>query len=147
GSARGLGEKLAPDFLARGDLRQITPLAGFAAIGHQRRPAHAFADLEGARELEIDALLLLPDYALDSRGAAAAIFPRPVQAGPAALGLLLLPGLGDLDDVVLPQSDPAKRRLEKFRLEFLGRISVDPGPGLRAECGLLRRVVEIHRKP
>src|SRR4029077_13394729 len=102
--------------------------------------------LERAAEFEIDPLLLLPDHALDRRGAATAIFLRPVQAHPAALRLLPLPRLGHLDDVVLLQFDTAKRSLQEFCLELLRRVGVDPRPRLCAERGLLRRVVEIHRR-
>src|SRR5258707_10706396 len=107
GPAGRMGEKLAPDFLARGELRQIAPLVLLAGKGHHRRPAHALADLEGLRQLAVNALFLLPDHLLDRRGAAAAIFPRPMQAGPAAFGLLLLPGFSDLDDVLLRKPDTA----------------------------------------
>src|SRR4051794_24125306 len=147
GPAGRLGKQLAPDFLARGDLRQITSLVGFAAIGHYRRPAHAFADLERAGELGIDALLLLPDHAFHRARAASAIFLWPVQANPAALRLLFLPGLSDLDDVVVLQLDTAERTLRQFRLEFLWRIGIDPRARLGAECGFLGRVIEIHGEP
>jgi hypothetical protein len=76
---------------------------------HHGRAAHALADLERLRQLAVDALFLLPDHLLDRAGAAAAIFLRPVQAGPAALGLLLLPGLADIDDIFLLQPDPPER--------------------------------------
>src|SRR5476651_708496 len=109
GSAGGLREQLAPDFLAGGDLRQIAPLVGLAAIGHHRRPAHALTDLERAGELEVDSLFLLPDHLFDRAGAASAIFFWPVQADPAAFGLLLLPGFCHFDDVGLLQLDAAER--------------------------------------
>ncbi|MGY4450109.1 hypothetical protein ACVWZR_004769 [Bradyrhizobium sp. i1.3.1] len=73
------------------------------------RAAHALADLERLRQLAVDALLLLPDHLLDRRGVAAAIFLRPVQAGPIAFELLLLPGLADIDDVMIGQPDAAER--------------------------------------
>src|SRR5579871_328310 len=97
GAAGGLGEQLAPDFLAGGKLRQIAALGLLGAVGHHGRAAHALADLERLRQLAVDALFLLPYDALDRRGAAAAIFLRPVQAGPAGCRLLFLPGLADLD--------------------------------------------------
>src|SRR5216110_150731 len=90
-------------------LRQIMTLVLLAAERHHRRPAHALADLERLRQLAIDALFLLPDHLLDRGGAAAAIFLRPVQAGPAALGLLLLPAFADIDDLLLLEPDPAER--------------------------------------
>src|SRR3954452_9267086 len=85
GAAGGLGKQLAPDLFAGGEFWQIMPLMLLAAIGHQCRPAHALADLERLRQLAIDALFLLPDHALDRASAAAAIFLRPVQTGPAGL--------------------------------------------------------------
>src|SRR5204862_1139134 len=65
----------------------------------------------------------------------------------AALRLLLLPGLGDIDDMVLLQLDAAERRLRELRLELLWRVGVDPLAGLCAERGLLRGVIEIHGGP
>jgi len=144
GSAGGLGEKLAPYFLARSDLGQIAPLVGFAAIGHQSRPTHAFADLERVRQLEVDAFFLLPDHALHRSGAAAAVFLRPVQAGPAAIRLLLLPALRDLDDVLIAQLDAPERRLRELGLQLLRRVGVDPLAALAAEGGFLRGIIEVH---
>ena len=109
GAAGRLGEQLAPDMFAGGELRQIVALVLLAAERHHGRAAHALADLERLRQLAVDALFLLPDHLLDRGGAAAAIFLRPVQAGPAAFGLLLLPGLADIDDLFLLQPDAAER--------------------------------------
>src|SRR6201997_4698373 len=95
----GLGEQLAPDLLARRKLRQQPSLIGLGAIGHHGRSAHAFADLERLGQLAVDALPLWPDPPLTRRGAAAAIFRWPVQAGPARIRLLLLPAFCDIDDV------------------------------------------------
>jgi hypothetical protein len=92
-----------------------------------------------------NALFLLPDHALDRRRAAAAIFLRPVQAGPAGIGLLLLPGLADLDDVgALERMRPS----EDFAalLILLRRVGVDPLARLGAERGFLRGVIEIHAR-
>src|SRR4029453_18121767 len=94
---------------AGGELRQIVALVLLAAERHHRRAAHALADLERLRQLAVDALFLLPDHLLNRGGAATAIFLRPVQAGPAAFGLLLLPGLADVDDLFLLQPDAAER--------------------------------------
>src|SRR5215218_2178064 len=92
-TAGRLREQLAPDLLTGSELRQVPPLGVLAAKGHHGRSAHALADLERLRQLAVHAFFLLPDHLFDRRGAAAAIFLRPMQAGPAALGLLLLPGL------------------------------------------------------
>src|SRR6185436_15022351 len=105
GAAGRLGEQLAPDMFAGGELRQIVALVLLAAERHHGRAAHALADLERLRQLAVDALFLLPDHFLDRGRAAAAIFLRPVQAGPAAFGLLLLPRLADIDDLFLLQPD------------------------------------------
>src|SRR5258706_16261432 len=87
----------------------------------------------------------MPPYRPLNRGAPPpAIFLRPVQAGPAGVGFLLLPGLADIDDFFLLQPDPAERRLGKLRLELLRRVGVDPFPSLGAEFGFLRGVIEIH---
>src|SRR4051812_10889243 len=126
---------------------QIVPLVLLATERHHRRAAHALADLERLRQLAVDALFLLPDHFFDRRRAAAAIFLRPVQAGPAAFGLLLLPGLADIDDLFLLQPDAAERGLRKLRLILLRRVGVDPLAGSGAEFGFLRGIIEIHGEP
>ena len=147
GAAGRLRKQLAPDLLAGGELRQIVPLVLLAAERHHGRAAHALADLERLRQLAVDALFLLPDHLLDRRGAAAAIFLWPMQAGPAAFGLLLLPGLADLDDVVVLQPDAAERGLRQLRLQLLRRVGVDPFARRGAELGFLRGIIEIHGGP
>src|SRR3954452_2332358 len=147
GAAGGFGKQLAPDVFAGCELRQIMLLMRLATPRHHRRAAHALADLEGLRQLAVDAFFLLPDHPLDRRRAAAAIFLGPVQAGPAGLRLLLLPGLADLDDVFLSEPDAAERGLRQLGLILLWRIGLDPLAGLGAERGFLRGVVEIHFIP
>ena len=78
-----------------GRARLCSSLANAITVG----PHMPWPILNGCAQLDVDAFLLLPDHALDRRRAAAAIFLRPVQAGPAAVGLLLLPGLCRLDQV------------------------------------------------
>src|SRR5207245_9469277 len=97
------------DMFAGCKLRQIVTLVLLAAERHHGRAAHALADLKRLRQLAVDALLLLPDHLLDRGGAAAAIFLRPVQAGPADFSLFLLPGLADIHDLFLLQPDAAER--------------------------------------
>src|SRR6267378_4858266 len=144
GTSGGLREQLAPDLFAGGELRQIVAFVFFTAKGHHGRAAHAFADLERLRQLAVDAFLLLPDHLLDRRRATPAIFLRPVQAGPAGFGFLLLPGLADIHDFGLLQPDPAERGFGKLRLEFLRCVGADPLAGLGAERGFLRGIIEIH---
>ena len=144
GAAGGLGEQLAPDLLAGGQRRQIFALLLLARKRHHGRPAHAVADDEHRAQLAEGALLLLPDHALDRRRAAAAIFLRPVQAGPAGIGFLLLPGLCDFEDVGVLERRAAERGFAQLLLILLRRIGRDPGLGLGAERGFLRRVVEVH---
>src|SRR5664279_765010 len=122
GTAGGFGEQLAPDLFAGGELRQIMAFVLLVAKGHHGRPAHALADLERLRQLAVDAFFLLPDHALDRGGAAAAIFLRPVQAGPTAFGFLLLPGLADIDDLFFLQPDTAERGIRQFGLVLLPRV-------------------------
>src|SRR5262249_50987801 len=140
-------EQRAPDLFAGRKLRKIAALGVFVPERHHRRAAHPLADLERLRQLAVDALFLLPDHALDRSRATAAIFLRPVQAGPAAICLLLLPGLADLDHVVLGKANAPERRLRELGLEFLPRVGIDPLAGGVAEFGFLRRVVEIHGEP
>src|ERR1700738_3723177 len=144
GAAGRLRKQLAPDLLAGGKLRQIMAFVLLAAERHHGRTAHALADLERLRQLAVDALFLLPDHLFDRGGAAAAIFLRPVQAGPAAFGLLLLPGLADVDDLFLLQPKAAERGRGQLRLILLRRVGVDPLSGGGAEFGFLRGVIEIH---
>src|SRR5712675_2810104 len=120
------------------------PLLVFTGVGHHGRPAHAVADDEHRAELAERALFLLPDHALDRRRAAAAIFLRPVQAGPAGIGLLLLPGLGDLQNIGVLERRAAKRGFAQLFLILLRRIRRDPGFRLGAKRGLLRGVIEVH---
>src|SRR4051812_46137080 len=126
---------------------QIVALVLLAAERHHRRAAHALADLERLRQLAVNALFLLPDHLLDRGGAAAAILLRPVQAGPAAFGLLLLPSLADVDDLFLLESDTAERGFRKLRLIFFRRVGLDPFAGEATEFGFLRGVVEVHGRP
>src|SRR5580693_882792 len=129
---------------AGGKLWQIMAFVRLAAVSHYGRPAHALADLERLGQLAVDAFFLLPDHPLDRGGAAPAIFLRPVQAGPAGVGLLLLPGLADIDDFLVPQPDTAERGTGKLRLILLRRVGLDPLAGLAAKRGFLRGVIEIH---
>src|SRR6185312_8718870 len=99
GAAGRLREQLAPNLLAGSERRPIFALLLLAGERHHGRAAHAMPNDEHGAELAIRSLFLLPDHPLDRRGAATAIFLRPVQAGPAGIGLLLLPGLGDLKNV------------------------------------------------
>src|SRR5204862_4277577 len=144
GAGGRLGEKVTPDPFARGEFWQIAALGLLAAERHHGRAAHALADLERLRQLAVDAFFLLPDHLLDRRGAAAAIFLRPMQTGPAAFGLLLLPGLADIDDFFLLEPDAAERGFGKLRLILLRRVGGDPFAGGGAKLGFLRGVVEVH---
>jgi hypothetical protein len=67
-----------------------------------------------------------------------------VQAGPASIGLLLLPGLCDLKQVGALDHGAAERGLAQILFILPWRIGRDPGFRLGAECGFLRGVVEIH---
>src|SRR5436305_4461587 len=116
------------------------------AVGHHRRPAHALANLKWLGQFAEDAFLLLPNHALDRRSATPAIFLWPVQAGPTALRLLILPRLSDFHHVVVLQADAAERGFRKLRLELFRRVGLDPFARGSAEFGFLRRVVEIHRR-
>src|SRR5689334_4175170 len=116
GAAGGFGEQLTPDLLARRQRRQVLSLLLLAGERHHGRAAHAVADDEHAGELAERTLLLLPDHALDRRRAAAAVLLGPVQAGPAGIGLLLLPGFGDFENVGALEHGAAERGLSKFFL-------------------------------
>src|SRR5206468_3941300 len=133
--------QLTPDLFARGERRQIAALMLLARKGHHGRPAHAVADDEHARELAERALLLLPAHALDRRGAPAAIVLRPVQARPAGIGLFLLPGLCDLENIGVPELGAAERGFAQFFFVLLGRIRRDPGARSGAKFSFLRSVV------
>src|SRR2546421_7513519 len=144
GAARGLGKQLAPDLFARCERRQITSLLLFAGKRHHGRPAHAMADNEHSAELAERPFLLLPDHAFDRGSAAPAIFLWPVQACPAGVRLLFLPGFRDLKNVRALELGAAKRGFAQLFFILLGRVRRDPGLCLGAERGLLRGVIEIH---
>ena len=146
GTAGGFGEQLTPDLFARGQRRQVLALLLLAGERHHGRPAHAVADDEHAGELAERALFLLPDHALDRRRSAAAIFLRPVQAGPAGIGLLLLPGFCDLENVGVLERGTAERGFAKLFLVLLRRVGRYPRLGLGAERGFLRGVIEVHER-
>src|SRR5204862_2746079 len=129
---------------AGGELRQPGALVLFAAERDHGRAAHTFADPERLAQPDIVALLLLPDHALDWGGAAAAIFLLPLQAGPAAFGFLLLPGLGCGDDAV-PARRGARAALRQLRHKFGRGVGTDPAPRFLPKRGFLRGVVEVHR--
>src|SRR5579864_2139986 len=102
------------------------PLLLFAGERHHGRPAHAVADDEHRTELAEGAFLLLPDHALNRRRAATAIILWPVQAGPARIGLLLLPGLRDLQHVGALEPGAAERGFAQLLFILLRRIRRDP---------------------
>src|SRR5262245_44235924 len=106
----------------------------FAGERHHGRAAHAVADDEDAGEIAERPLFLLPDHALDRRRAAAAIFLWPVQAGPAGVGLFLLPGLCGLEQVALNHR-AAERGFSQVLFILFGRIRRYPRLGFGAESG------------
>ena len=115
---------------------------------HHGRPAHAVTDDEHAAKLAERAFFLLPDHALDRRRATAAILLGPLQAGPAGIGLLLLPGFCHFKDVGALERGSAERGFAKLFLVLFRRVGRDPRLGLSAERGFLRGVIEVHmRRP
>src|SRR5260221_1654602 len=144
GAAGWLRKQLAPDWFAGGEFWQIMAFVFLGAIGHHGRAAHALADLEWLRQFAVDAFFLLPDHALDRARAAAAIFLRPVQAGPAAFGFLFLPGLADIDDLFFLQFYSAEGSLRQLRLILFRGVGVDPFACKASAFGFLRGVIEIH---
>src|SRR5262249_40907176 len=133
-----LGEQLAPDLFTRRKRRQIFALMLLTRERHHGRPAHAVADDEHRAELAAHAFFLLPDHALGRGRAAAAIVLRPVEAGPAGIGLLLLPGLCDLENVSVLELRAAERGFAQLLLILLWRIGGNPGARCLAERGFLR---------
>src|SRR5216684_1229132 len=101
---------------------QIFSLLIFTGKGHHGRAAHAVADDEHSAELAEGALFLLPDHALDRRRTAPAIFLRPMQAGPAGIGFLFLPGFCHFEDVGALELDTAERSLPQLVLILLRRV-------------------------
>ena len=88
-----LGEALAPDFVAREDAGQVAFLLLFGADGDDRRPDQSLADRAHPLRGVGQGQLFLEDGLLDERGAAAAEFLGPGDAGIAAFEQLALPGL------------------------------------------------------
>ncbi len=142
GAGARLAEELAPDLLAAHQLGNPALLLLLGAVGQDGRAAHADADAEDVGRRGELRLLLPPDHALDRGGAAAAVLLGPGDAGPARVGLLLLPGLRPLDVLlghVLTQDVDAC----VFGTSQLG-VGLEPGAGLGAELRLFGGVVEIH---
>src|SRR5438309_21967 len=72
GAGGGLGEDLRPDLLPPQHRRDVAGLLRFAAVGQQRRPAHAEPDGEHARGQLVAARLLVEDVFVAGRPTAAA---------------------------------------------------------------------------
>ena len=87
----GLGQALAPDFIARQDAGQIAPFLFVGAPVNQRGTRHhepqRIGETRGVRLLH----LLIEDEHLHQAGAAAAVFLGPVNAHPAVAVRRLLP--------------------------------------------------------
>src|SRR5713226_7572924 len=67
-----------------------------------------------------------------------------MQAGPAGIGLLLLPGFCDFEDVGALELGSAERGFAQLLLILLRRVGTDPRLGLGTERGFLRGVIEVH---
>src|SRR5262249_36935950 len=84
GAGAGLGESLRPDLVGVQDARQVLRLLGVGAPVDDRRAdeiePHARQNW-GAR----GSVFLVPDHALDDRGAAAAVLLRPRNPDPPRL--------------------------------------------------------------
>src|SRR5438552_682932 len=98
GARAGLGEELAPELVRGEDLREEAPLLFLRSVGDERRPDQVDADPVDDLGCAGGGELLLEDVVLDHRGAAPAVLARPVDADPAAVVQLPLPGAeeGDL---------------------------------------------------
>src|SRR5262249_61005430 len=93
-----------------------------------------------AQRREVVRLFLVVDPLQDGRGAAAAIFLGPGDAGVTSGGLLALPGLGLLQEIGIVAAGA-----EAALVVALARgVGVEPGAHLLAERGFFRRVVEVH---
>src|SRR5260370_34986422 len=87
---------------------------------------------------------LPPAHACARPPPAPAIFLRPMQAGPAGFGLLLLPGFCHFEDIGALELGAAERSLFQLLLILLWRVGCDPGFGFGTERGFLRGVIELH---
>ncbi len=92
----------------------------------------------------IGALLLPPDHPLDRGGAPAAVVLGPVQAGPAGVGLLLLPGLGRRHRIDPGDGKIAEAGGFEIGLQLARRVGVNPAAHLGAKDGFLGGVIEVH---
>src|SRR5262249_20903164 len=140
----GLAEELAPDDLPARHLAHGARLLLGRAVRHQRRAEHAVADrVEVRRGLEA-ALLLAPDHLLEAPEVLSAVLLRPGEAGPARLELEQLPRLRAPDRVrILALAQRiGSRRVGRARL----CVRLEPRARPDAERGLLRGVVEVHRR-
>src|SRR5262249_47575740 len=93
-----LGESLAPDLLAREDLRQEALLLRLGAMVEERRTGesgtHADVDHRGRAEPRV---LLREEELLQRCRAASAVLLRPVQSGPSAVEQRALPAPRERD--------------------------------------------------
>ena len=111
---------------------------------HDRGAAHAMPDRENAGQRSERTFFLTPDNAFDRRARSAAILLGPMQARPASLRLLLLPGLSGSDRIFTRDTVRSETRALQFVFKMLGRIGVDPGAHFLAKRGFCRCIFEIH---
>ena len=114
------------------------------AVGHDRGRAHAVADAEDVGRRPELRFLLVPDHALDRGRAAAAVLLRPGDAGPAGVGLLLLPLLGSAErrvvDALAEVDSPRRRRtscrsaLASSQARASARKAASSGVSLKSMC-------------
>ena len=139
GAGVGLGEQLAPQVLAAADAGQEPLALGGRAALHERRAHHQRRDLEQAGGHGEAGLLLADDAGLVRRQAPPAVLDRPGGHAPAPVGERALPRprrggeLGRVDE-----ADVGGRGAVP------GGVDLHPGPDLRPEGGLGRRVVCAH---
>jgi len=137
GARRRLGEQLAPDVVGAQQPRQVALLLLGRAVGDDRRPAHADADVVDDLGDAQTAALLGDDRVLHRRTALAAMLLGPRHADETAVvqhllvsATTLLHG-GEVTAVVVGAVE---------LVEVIGEVLADRAPPLR----FLRCVVEVH---
>ncbi len=97
GAGAGLGEHLAPDFLAGDVVGEVGGLLLVGAVLGEHREAHAVADRELERHVRVVAVFLAPDALVFLGEALAAVLLRVGEAGETGFGQRLLEDLAVLE--------------------------------------------------
>ena len=140
GTGGGLGIALAPELLAGADARQVALLLRLAAKGNQRGTGERLADMPNATGAAGTGVLFVEDHLLLDARAATTVLLGPADAGPAALGQLLLPGFALLDKGMLVAGATA----EANRFKLAAQVLCQPTGDFLAELFVFGTETQFH---